>query len=308
MQNSINYQIIPIIKKMEQINLYLEYLKNVKHLAEKTLIAYTNDLTSFAAYCSNKNILPLNASQEDLQMFIADQTYESLSSVSINRRISSIRGFYRYLVRFNLRLDNPCELLKNLKTDLNLPSFLWEDEMASFAKLPDKVDILWPARDKALILCLYSAGLRQSELISLKLEDFENNFSKARVVGKGNKMRYVFFSKEAVKSLKKYLPLRLSKLKDKNNTHIFLNKKGMTLSGRGLAYIIQQYMLHSAGQKNIHPHTLRHSFATHILNAGCDIRIVQELLGHANISTTGVYTHTNLQRLKEVYRKAHPHA
>ncbi|GMO28079.1 MAG: tyrosine recombinase XerC [Termitinemataceae bacterium] len=298
------------------INKYLEYIHSVRHLSEKTILAYQNDLQNFAVYCKNHGIIPEAAESEDLQMFIADQTYESLTSVSINRELSALRGFFRYLVRFNLRSDDPSNALKNLKTPFLLPVVLWEKEMADFANLPDNAGILWAKRDKALILMLYSSGARVSELCSLTLNSLEDNRTQARVTGKGNKTRYVFFSSEAVKALNEYLPERNQKLINTNanantNTNtdsIFLNMKGTPLGTAGAAWIIKKYSSISNLKKNIHPHSLRHSFATHLVNGGCDIRIVQELLGHASLSTTQRYTHVDMQRLKNTYRKAHPHA
>ncbi|GMO40223.1 MAG: tyrosine recombinase XerC [Termitinemataceae bacterium] len=293
---------------MEQIIEYLNYLQSVRHLSVKTLSAYKNDLTNFSTYCDNYGIKPEFAESEDIQMFIADQTFNSLASVSVNRALSSLRGFYKYLVRFNKRADDPCQLLKNLKSPSTLPSFLWEDEMEKFLQLPNESNMLWATRDKAIILTAYSAGLRVSELLSLNISDFQNDFSQARVIGKGEKTRYVFFSGKAASAIKNYLVERAEKIKDKTNDKLFINMHGTNLSTAGAAWIIREYSKVSLLKKNIHPHSLRHSFATHLVNAGCDIRIVQELLGHSSISTTQRYTHVDLQHLKQTYHNAHPHA
>jgi integrase/recombinase XerC len=247
-----------------------------------------------------------------VQSFIADLSAEESAPSSVNRRLSSIRGFYRWLVRFSHRTDNPCTMLKNVKAPQGLPSVLWEDEMADFAELPEAKKILWPARDKALILTMYSAGLRISELVSLCMDMITGNREGARVMGKGGKERAVFFSDEARTALADYLPERTAKIRDAGisgdpSGALFVSEKGRPLSVPGVRWIIAQYAHVSGLGKNIHPHSLRHSFATHLVNAGCDVRIVQEMLGHASLSTTQRYAHVNIEGLKRVYARSHPH-
>jgi integrase/recombinase XerC len=293
---------------------YLSYLASVRGLSPRTLEAYGKDLEHFAGYCGNAGILPEAASPYEVRNFIADQSAEGIASVSVNRALSSIRGYYRWLIRFGRREDNPCGDLRNLKRPKTLPSFLWEGEMASFAGLPDRAGILWPARDKALILVMYSGGLRISELAALSLKKIEADFSGGRVIGKGGKERQIFFSGEAREALAAYLPERQARLKalgpdGKSPTDkLFVNRKGGAISVPGIRWIVSRYAERSGLGKNIHPHSLRHSFATHLVNSGCDVRVVQELLGHASLSTTQRYTHVDMERLRKVYAKAHPHA
>jgi integrase/recombinase XerC len=184
--------------------------------------------------------------------------------------------------------------------------------MADFSALPDTAGILWPERDKALILSMYSAGLRISEAVSLSMENINKTFTEARITGKGNKQRYVFFSDEAKSAITEYLPHRTERLRmegiEGKKGALFISRKGKPISVDGVRWIISRYTQHSAIGKNIHPHTLRHSFATHLVNSGCDVRVVQEMLGHASLSTTQRYTHVNIENLKKVYAKAHPHA
>jgi integrase/recombinase XerC len=289
---------------------YLSYLKAVRGAAERTIDAYGKDLTHFANYCANHGIDPGKADAGELRGFIADQSAEGAAAVSVNRALSSIRGFYRWLIRFGRRQDNPCGALRNLKSPKTLPSFLWEPEMARFAVLPETSGILWPARDKALILVMYSAGLRISELVSLSLLKLDSDLGEGRVTGKGDKERIVFFSDEAREALAAYLPERQARIKagGKNPTdRVFINRNGRAISIPGVRWIIARYAEHSGLGKHIHPHSLRHSFATHLVNSGCDVRVVQELLGHASLSTTQRYTHVDIERLKKVYAKAHPH-
>jgi integrase/recombinase XerC len=295
-------------KKTDKIQEYLGYLRSVRSVSERTLHAYAKDLDRFSSYCKNRGAVPEAATPYEVQGFIGDLGAEGMASISVNRALSSIRGFYRWLIRFGFRNDNPVDNLRNLKTPKNLPVFLWEGEMAGFAELPEIAGILWPLRDKALILAMYSAGLRISEVVSLSLNSLERDFSSGRVIGKGDKERYVFFSDEAREALAAYLPVRNARLREEHPTdRLFINHRGGAISVAGVRWIIARYAERSGLQKNVHPHALRHSFATHLVNAGCDVRIVQELLGHASLSTTQRYTHVDIERLKGVYAKAHPH-
>jgi integrase/recombinase XerC len=297
---------------------YISYLGAVRGLSARTLGAYGDDLGKFANYCGNHGIDPEKASSHEVRGFIADLSFERASAASVNRRLSSIRGFYRWLTKFRGRVDNPCDggpggLLRNVKAPQVLPSLLWEDEIADFASLPDEKKMLWPARDKAIILTMYSAGLRISELVSLNMKSLSGNMEGARITGKGGKERVVFFSEEAREAIHGYLPerearIRIAGLKGADlGGALFVSTKGRSISVSGVRWIISQYAMVSGLGKNIHPHSFRHSFATHLVNAGCDVRVVQEMLGHAKLSTTQRYSHVSVERLKKVYKKAHPH-
>ncbi|MDR1566971.1 MAG: tyrosine-type recombinase/integrase [Treponema sp.] len=287
------------------IDEYLDYLRAVRGVSIRTLGAYSRDLGHFAAYCSNRDLLPESAGPSDVRGFIADLSAEGIASVSVNRALSSIRGFYRWMVRFGYRGDDPSLLLKNLKTPKILPVFLYETEMAKFSELPDTAGILWPERDRALILTMYSGGLRISELVELSLKNIERDFSGAKIIGKGDKERQVFFSDEAREALLAYLPCRQGRIKAERQTdRLFISRKGAPISISGVRWIIAKYSERSGLQKNVPPHALRHSFATHLVNSGCDVRVVQELLGHASISTTQRYTHVDTERLKRTYARA----
>lgn len=292
----------------EKIEAYLDYLRTVRGVSPRTLDAYSRDLQRFAQYCANHHIPVEGASPYEVQSFIADLSAEGAAAVSINRALSSVRGFFRYLYRFKFRSDDPTADLRNLKSPKQLPTFLWEGEMAHFAELPDTAGILWPERDKALIMVMYSAGLRISEVANLKIQDLEGDLSSAWVVGKGDKERQVFFSDEGREALTLYLTSRASRIhQDKATDRLFINRNGGPLSVPGIRWIISKYAERSGLDKPIHPHSLRHSFATHLVNAGCDVRMVQELLGHASLSTTQRYTHVDMEGLKRIYKKAHPH-
>jgi integrase/recombinase XerC len=287
---------------------YLAYLASVRGMAARTLEAYRLDIARFAGYCQKQGIVAEKATRQEVQRFMVAISAEDKAVVTVNRALASLRGFYRWLVRFGYRKDNPTELVSSLKAPKPLPVFLWVEEMAAFAALPDHAQILWPVRDKALLLTMYSGGLRISEVASLGVGRLAADLSSARIIGKGDKERYVFFSGEAVQALKAYLPIREKKLPRENpKDRLFLNQKGEGLSVSGVRWIINQYAQRSGLQKPLHPHALRHSFAAHLVNAGCDVRVVQALLGHESIATTQRYTHVNMERLKAVYAQAHPH-
>jgi integrase/recombinase XerC len=291
---------------------YLSYMKSVKASSLLTIEAYRNDLTRFVNYCANHGIIPDTASPYEVQSFIAELTAEKMAATSVNRCLSSIRGFYRWMVRFKKRADNPCSSLRNIKTPNRLPHVLWEDEMADFASLPQTTGILWPERDKALIMAMYSGGLRISEVVSLSMSNISADLDEAKITGKGGKQRYVFFSDEAIAAIQEYLPQRTERLKtagiNGKKSALFINRKGQPISIPGVRWIISCLSQHSGIGKNIHPHVIRHSFATHLVNSGCDVRVVQEMLGHSSISTTQRYTHINIEKMKKVYAAAHPHA
>ena len=300
-------------KGRKLIKEYLTYLGSVRKLSSHTLKAYNCDLAKFENYCNNHGIDPICASTYQVQSFIADLDYENKQASSVNRHLSSVRGFYNWLVRNKKRKDNPCKNnyerpLKNIKILSRLPSFLWEEEMKNFSHMPDKKNILWPARDKALLLIMYSAGLRISELASLTVKMMSKNMRKARIQGKGEKERMVFFSSEAHDALIDYFSERTVRISEnRTNAHsiqeVFISKKGLALSISGIRWIIYQYAKNSELGKNIHPHTMRHSFATHLVNAGCDVRVVQEFLGHKSLTTTQRYTHVIMDNVKDIYFK-----
>ncbi|MDR2798348.1 MAG: tyrosine-type recombinase/integrase [Treponema sp.] len=303
MPNKRERPLLPLV--MER---YLAYLASVRGMAVRTLEAYRLDIAHFAGYCKKQGIAAEAATLQEVQRFMVDISAEDKAAVTVNRALASLRGFYRWLVRFGYRKDNPTGSVLSLKTPKTLPVFLWVEEMAAFAALPDHAHILWPLRDRALLLTMYSGGLRISELVSLSMGRLEGDLSGARVIGKGDKERHVFFSGEAVKALETYLPTRQERLRqEKSRDRLFINQKGEGLSVSGVRWIISQYAQRSGLQKHLHPHALRHSFAAHLVNAGCDVRVVQALLGHESIATTQRYTHVNMERLKAVYTKAHPH-
>jgi tyrosine recombinase xerC len=293
---------------------YLAYLKGVKHFSVHTLEAYKKDLSIFEAWVKEAELELFHLTHSDVMMFVGEMSNRKLSVSYINRMLSTIRGFYKYAIKNRFLTVNPIVGIKNLKTRHKIRSFLFPSEMKSLCKLPGDTEILWMARDIALFTSLYSTGCRASELLSLNMEDFNLTSSSAIVMGKGKKEREVFFTKFAKKALQNYFIEREVLLKEhhktveKGKSPIFLNMRGSRLSIWGLNYIIKRYIKFCPNIKSLSAHSFRHSFATALISRGADIRIVQELLGHENISTTQKYTHVTTESLHELYKKAHPHS
>jgi len=308
-----------------KIEEYLSYMEAVRGASPQTLRAYRRDLADFAAFCALSGCEPEAAGQAEVEGFVTDRAIRALkdsqgrvndrreegraSAATMNRAQTAVRGFFRWLMRFGFRESDPTGTLKNLKIPKKLPVFLWEEEMGAFAALPEREGILWPDRDKALILLIYSAGLRISEAAGLTLAALDADLGGARVLGKGGKERQVFFTPQAREALAAYLPVReaaaaAAAATDIDTEKLFVSRRGRGLSTDGIRWIIGRYAERFGAAKKPHPHALRHSFATHLVNAGCDVRIVQELLGHESLAATQRYTHVDAARLKKVYAKA----
>jgi integrase/recombinase XerC len=315
---------------------YLEYLAGVRSLSRNTVESYRRDLSLLDAWIAKNASLsgspfegePLSLTVMDLRLFVADLGREGYESSSVNRTLAGVRGFYRYAVRFGLRRDNPALAIRNLKVAKNLPQFLFAEDAERLCSLPASLPrasrakgrekgagghrSLWPARDRALLLALYTSGCRVSEIAALRHDELERDLSSAIVRGKGDKERRVFFSKEARRAIAEYLSERSALVArerekaDKRNA-LFLSLRGESLSVRGIQYIVAHYADGINGFQRLSPHALRHSFATTMVTRGADIRVVQELLGHASISTTQRYTHVTGERLRKLYHRAHPH-
>lgn len=286
---------------------YLEYIRSVRSLSPRTVESYTRDLSLYDSFLSD--LPPLEAADSDIRLFAADLGQHGMESASINRILSALRGFYRYAVRFGLTDSNPALAVRNLKVPQKMPAFLFSEDAASLCRKPAGSTILWPARDTALLWVLYSTGCRVSELAGIALSDIDTSGTSATVTGKGRKQRKVFFSREAQEVLGTYLAERTAVLSghqdtDRSKNRLFISKQGRALSVRGIQYIIGRY---TEDARHLSPHALRHTFATTLVSRGVDIRSVQEMLGHASISTTQRYTHVSREHLKKLYHQAHPH-
>lgn len=287
---------------------YLTYLGAIRSLSARTVEAYRDDLRLYEASCLLSGCTTETATPAEARAFIAGLVRSGYATSSVNRALSAVKGYYRYLIRYGKAKANPAKDIESLPMARTLPDFMFEEEMAEFIDhAPD--DGFAGARDRALFETLYSTGCRVSELAGLLVGDMDLGAGRARVTGKGAKQRTVFLSGPAVDAIRSWLPYRTARLvAERAEAHLFLNAKGGALSPRGIAYIIDRRVIASGLHKHLSPHGFRHSFATHLIGHGADIRVVQALLGHENLSTTQIYTHVDMARLRAVYDDAHPHA
>lgn len=285
----------------------LLYLKSVRGLSENTIISYGNDYAHALEYFDGERDVS-TISLLDLRSCVAYLSAKKFSIPSINRFIASERTLFAYCKKFNYIKKNVALGLKSLRSPKSLPKFMTLNEVDELCALPEKKEILWETRDKALFEMLYSSGCRVSELISIKISDFSGDYSNVIVKGKGSKDRKVFFETDAQNALKLYLDDRKKHFPKLEENVLFLNQKGSPLTTQGVWYILNRYSGQEGTGRHISPHTFRHTFSTALLTNGADIRLVQEMLGHSSISTTQRYTHITTERLKEVYWKCFPHS
>lgn len=287
---------------------YLTILRFEKNLSDNTINSYQNDIRNFLSYCSQSNITDLNdVKSSDLSKYFELQRSAGKDSSTSARYMSSLKGFFGYLQDNNYIKVNPTEKLLSVKKSRKLPAVLSIQEIELILNSPDTND-LTGLRDKAILELFYSSGLRVSELINLKINDLFFNDEVIRVFGKGSKERIVPIGSSAIKWVNEYLIKARPSLekKSKSQNFVFLNKRGSKLSRMWIWKIVSKYSSDAGIKKEIHPHTFRHSFATHLLEGGADLRAVQEMLGHADISTTQIYTHINREYIKQVHKDHHP--
>jgi len=294
--------------KLERyITEFLDYLSLERGLSSNTISSYRRDLEKFDNFIDQKKITDvLNPSRDDFLGFIYHLKDSQLKSSSIARNIVALKVFYRYLVSQRYLKTDPTELLESPKLWKYLPDVLSIAEVEKFLKTIRGPKIK-QIRDKACFELMYATGMRVSELVELKLIDLDFKLGILRCYGKGQKERIIPMGRLAKEALVKYIDeARELLLKGRVSKHLFLSKHGKKISRQMIWKIIQKYAVLAGIHKHISPHTLRHSFATHLLEKGADLRIVQELLGHSNISTTQIYTHLNKDRLKSIHQKFHP--
>lgn len=295
----------------EIVNKYLDNLKFLKNYSDNTIDAYRRDINKFFAYLDSKTLSLDEVNNDIIVDFLAQEMLNNISKRSNGRRIVSLRKFFEYLV-INQRLPyNPFLGVSIPRIEKKLPDFLFEEEIEKIFELNKKRKDEMVLRDEAIIELLYASGLRVSELVNLKYEniDFENRILK--VLGKGNKERLVPFTSYARDSLIKYSNKTRKKILKKNMIeedypYVFVNDKGHVLTTRGVEYILKNIETKANLNISLHPHKFRHSFATHLMNKGLDLRIIQELMGHSSLSSTQVYTHVSNKHVREVYDKAFP--
>jgi integrase/recombinase XerD len=287
---------------------YLSILKLEKNLSDNTVASYTNDISSFLQFVESRKIDdPSIIKQKDISDFFKVLKELGLSSSSAARYYSSLKGFFKYLFLSRYITKNPIEKISSPKLAKNLPSVLSVQEVDLILSKPDIKDKLG-LRDKSVLELLYACGTRVSELINIKIPDLFFNDDVIRVFGKGSKERIIPIGRSAIKWTNKYMKesrvLLMKKTKSEN--YLFLNNRGTRLSRMGVWKIVDRYVKEAGIEKEVHPHTFRHSFATHLLEGGADLRAVQEMLGHADISTTQIYTHIDRDYIKQVHKEFHP--
>lgn len=286
---------------------YLAYLETVRGLAPRTVQVYRRDLAKYLEFLAGRDLDEADAS--DIREFAGRLVMENLAVASINRLLSAIRGFYRYRMKFHAHEKNPAADIENMPAGRTLPRFLFEDEAAALLDGIEGSDFQ-DVRDRALLEVLYSTGCRVGEVCGLRVHGIERASGSARVKGKGSKERVVFFCNSALAAIDRYLPYRAALLRRRgieDHDMLFVNARGTPLGVRGIEKIVERRRLAAGLRTRATPHTFRHSFATHLVAAGADMRMVQEMLGHSSISTTQVYAHVDMERLRNVYEKAHPH-
>ncbi|OEG00392.1 tyrosine recombinase XerD [Vulcanibacillus modesticaldus] len=285
------------------------YLQIEKNASPHTTDNYLRDISDFISYINSTGLTSLlDVSYLDVRGYLAYLNKKNYSRRTISRKLSSLRTFYRFLVRENYLELNPFQMVSTPKLEKKLPNFMYPKEVIELLDMPD-LSKLTGIRDKAILEVLYASGMRVSELVSLDIESIDFTTGTALVFGKGSKERYVPLGKYAIEALKNYLENARAKLSTNYyEKALFLNRYGGRLSDRSVRRMIEKYVRLLSFSKSVSPHTLRHTFATHLLNAGADLRSVQELLGHVNISTTQIYTHITKERLQQIYKNHHPRA
>ncbi len=299
----------------EVFNKYIQYLELERNVSPYTIRNYTTDLCGsekvkgFFTFLKEKGInSPGEVDRQVLRGYMGYLVEQGIVKASIARKLSAIRSFYRYLVREGILAASPIEKTSSPKLDKRLPSFLTLDEVERLLNTPD-LSTPQGKRDRALLELLYASGLRVSELVGLDLREVNFDTNEIRVWGKGSKERVVLMGKPASEAVSNYLEQGRPKLLGEKKTNaLFINRYGQRIPERRVQKILEDYAAKAGIEKRVHPHILRHTFATHLLDGGADLRVVQELLGHARLSSTQIYTHVTKSQARKVYLAAHPMA
>lgn len=291
----------------EFIDEFINYLSVERGLSHNTLLAYTRDLNKYVQFLARKNKSKVDDIQRsDINDYMYKQKQRGLSASSVCRNLAAIKSFHRYLARERIAKEDPTSLLETPKLWKRVPDVLSASEIEAIIKSTEGRD--WQAiRDQAILELLYASGMRVSELVDLKVENVNMEVGYVRCIGKGRKERIIPIGRRARKAVKRYLDeVRGKSKKAKFITVLFISRLGKKISRQSIWKIIKTYARKAKIKKTIKPHTIRHSFATHLLERGADLRSVQEMLGHSDISTTQIYTHVDRERLKSVHKQFHP--
>lgn len=294
---------------MDDYDRYLEYLEYQKHYSHYTVDNYKEDLDDYFAYLNREEISYLDIEYSDIRLYLMYLKEEKKEKAStIGRHLSALRSFYRYLASQGKVDSNLFLLISAPKKEKNLPRYFEYNELEELFQVPDLTTPLGQ-RDRLILELLYATGMRVGELVEINVNDLDRSQRQILVrTGKGNKQRMVLYGEYAAEILDLYLKEGYQELRKGEEKALILNNQGRRITTRGVRYLLSNLIKKTSLHKNISPHMIRHSFATHLLNEGCDIMSVQELLGHASISSTQIYTHVTTDHLKEVYRNAFPRA
>ena len=281
---------------------YLKYLEFNRNYSDNTIKSYEEDIIEYLEYLERECLSLYDVKYSDIRFLLEYYDSLKLKNISIRRKISSLKGFYKYLCRLGKVDDNPFSYVTLPKKEKKLPQYLNYNEMIEIFDVIDTSTILG-LRNRLIMELLYATGIRVSELVGIKINDIDINNRSIVVTGKGDKTRIVFFNEITKKILKKYI----SESNDiRKSDYLIINQHGNGITTRGIRLIMNKVIDETSIIKHVHPHIIRHTFATHLLNNGCDLLTVQELLGHASISTTGIYTHVTTEHIKDVYYHTHP--
>jgi tyrosine recombinase XerC len=273
------------------------------------MLAYQRDIEQFTGFLdqTHQNPIPEKISKEEVRSFLSDLIRHGMSKRSVARKLASLRTFFGYLARTGRIRSNPTVTLVSPKTDKVLPHFLREEEVLNSIERVDQRSAAG-VRDRAILELFYGTGMRLSELVRLNLEDIDLIAGTVRVFGKGSKERILPVGRTAGHAIQRYIQRRNELQPKGGDRAIFLNNRGGRISARGVQYIVYHWLSSVSEQEKLSPHLLRHTFATHLLDHGADLEAVKELLGHTSLSTTQIYTHLTMERLRKVYKQAHPRA
>ena len=289
---------------MKNIDLenYLKYLEFNKNYSENTVLSYEEDISEYLEYLEKECLSIYDVKYSDIRFLLEYYDSLKLKNTSIRRKISSLKGFYKYLCRMDKIDDNPFSYVTLPKKEKKLPQYLNYNEVIEIFDVIDTSTVLG-LRNRLIMELLYATGIRVSELVNIKIDDVDINNRSIRVIGKGDKERIVFFNEICKKKLKDFIK---ESTEIRKSDYLIINGHGQKITTRGIRLILDKIIKETSIIKNVHPHIIRHTFATHLLNNGCDLLTVQELLGHASISTTGIYTHVTTEHIKDVYYHTHP--
>ena len=302
------------MKLTPEVNEFIEYLRHNLRFSEKTIEAYSRDIEKFYHFIYSVGIDYYEVDKDIIRSFLAKELSEGKSRKSVARYLSSLRHFYDYCIdNYPERIaKNPFNFIDNPKRERSLPDVLTPEQINTLFEANMARDDDLKYRDQLILEMLYATGVRVSELVNIKIQDIDIHYLEIRILGKGNKLRNVKFDDDVAKLIRVYVQKHRDKLEEKQHgkttDYLFLSSQGKKLTTRGVEFILKEIERKTGLNYGLHPHTLRHSFATNMLNVGADLRVIQALLGHSSLNTTQIYTHVSLDAIKGEYASSHPRA